>query len=106
VSLGFLPSLVPLGPETDILRSAVKQAYSTGLAEIFYNPPKGLLHVTTAIPRGMLDIIINVHEGFANLPKSYGTQPHLLRQFPWHPSSDASVLIWFFRLRHPQSKGL
>lgn len=51
------------------------QSYSTGLAEIFYNPPKGLLHVTTAIPRGMLDIIVGIHEGFANLPTSYGAAP-------------------------------
>lgn len=48
------------------------QNYTSGIAQIFYNPPKGLLNSTTAIPRGIIDTLIGISEGFGNLPKSYG----------------------------------
>jgi sterol 3beta-glucosyltransferase len=48
------------------------QNYTAGIAQIFYNPPKGLLNSTTAIPKGIFDTLIGISEGFGNLPRSYG----------------------------------
>ncbi|TFK45549.1 glycosyltransferase family 1 protein [Heliocybe sulcata] len=48
--------------------------YYTGIAQIFYSPVKGIVKTATAIPRGIVDIIASVHEGFSNAPKLYGSE--------------------------------
>ncbi|KAF5392333.1 hypothetical protein D9757_001426 [Collybiopsis confluens] len=48
--------------------------YYGGIAELFYSPVKGIIHTTTAIPEGVMRIVSNVHEGFYNMPKLYGSQ--------------------------------
>ncbi|KAF5386949.1 hypothetical protein D9615_002027 [Tricholomella constricta] len=48
--------------------------YYAGIAEIFYSPIKGIIHTTTAIPRGVVDIVASVHEGLYNAPKLYGSK--------------------------------
>ncbi|KAJ7765789.1 glycosyltransferase family 1 protein, partial [Mycena metata] len=45
-----------------------------GIAQIFYSPVKGIMKTTTAIPRGVMDIVTSVHEGFYNTPKLYGSK--------------------------------
>lgn len=45
-----------------------------GVAQIFYNPPKGILNTMTAVPQGMLDLIVALHEGFDALPKRMGSR--------------------------------
>ncbi|KAJ6546815.1 glycosyltransferase family 1 protein [Mycena capillaripes] len=45
-----------------------------GIAQIFYSPVKGIIKTTTAIPRGVMDIVTSVHEGFYNTPKLYGSK--------------------------------
>lgn len=30
--------------------------YQAGIAQIFYNPPKGIINTTTAIPKGAADL--------------------------------------------------
>jgi len=45
-----------------------------GIAQIFYSPVKGIIKTTTAIPRGVMDIVSSVHEGFYNTPKLYGSK--------------------------------
>ncbi|KAJ6630253.1 glycosyltransferase family 1 protein [Mycena sp. CBHHK59/15] len=47
--------------------------YYAGIAQIFYSPVKGIINTTTAIPRGVMDIVTSVHEGFYNVPKLYGS---------------------------------
>ncbi|KAF8061758.1 UDP-Glycosyltransferase/glycogen phosphorylase [Lyophyllum atratum] len=47
--------------------------YYAGIAEIFYSPIKGIIHTTTAIPRGVMDIVASLHEGLYNVPKLYGS---------------------------------
>ncbi|TRM59795.1 glycosyltransferase family 1 protein [Schizophyllum amplum] len=44
------------------------------VAQIFTSPMQGIVKTTTAIPQGVYKIVIGVHEGFANLPKLYGSQ--------------------------------
>ncbi|KAJ7700822.1 glycosyltransferase family 1 protein [Mycena rosella] len=48
--------------------------YYAGIAQIFYSPVKGIMKTTTAIPRGVMDIVSSVHEGFYNTPKLYGSK--------------------------------
>ncbi|KAJ7778801.1 UDP-Glycosyltransferase/glycogen phosphorylase [Mycena maculata] len=45
-----------------------------GIARIFYSPVKGIIKTTTAIPRGVMDIVSSVREGFYNTPKLYGSK--------------------------------
>ncbi|KAJ7932676.1 glycosyltransferase family 1 protein [Mycena leptocephala] len=45
-----------------------------GIAQIFYSPVKGIINTTQAIPRGVMDIVASVHEGFYNAPKLYGSK--------------------------------
>ncbi|KAG9038416.1 hypothetical protein FRB95_001273 [Tulasnella sp. JGI-2019a] len=47
--------------------------YYTGIAQIFTNPAKGVINTATAIPRGVIDIVGSVQEGFQNAPKLYGS---------------------------------
>ncbi|THH04471.1 hypothetical protein EW145_g5499 [Phellinidium pouzarii] len=47
--------------------------YYTGIAQIFYNPVKGVIKTATAIPRGVLDIITSIQEGLHNMPELYGS---------------------------------
>lgn len=37
------------------------------------SPVKGIIHTTTAIPKGVMRIVSNIHEGFYNMPKLYGS---------------------------------
>ncbi|KAJ6500720.1 UDP-Glycosyltransferase/glycogen phosphorylase [Mycena sanguinolenta] len=48
--------------------------YYAGIAKIFYSPVQGIIKTTTAIPRGVMDIVAQVHEGFYNTPKLYGSK--------------------------------
>ncbi|KAG6918563.1 hypothetical protein DXG01_013362 [Tephrocybe rancida] len=48
--------------------------YYASITEIFQSPVKGIIHTTTAIPQGVVDIITSVHEGLYNAPKLYGSQ--------------------------------
>ncbi|KAJ7118977.1 glycosyltransferase family 1 protein [Mycena epipterygia] len=48
--------------------------YYAGIAQIFYSPVKGIMKTTTAIPRGVMDIVTSVHEGLYNTPKLYGSK--------------------------------
>ncbi|EPQ50594.1 UDP-Glycosyltransferase/glycogen phosphorylase [Gloeophyllum trabeum ATCC 11539] len=48
--------------------------YYTGIAKIFYSPVNGVIKTTTAIPKGIADILFSVQEGFSNLPKLYGSE--------------------------------
>ncbi|KAJ7144963.1 UDP-Glycosyltransferase/glycogen phosphorylase [Mycena crocata] len=48
--------------------------YYAGIAQIFYSPVKGIIKTTTAIPRGVMDIVASVHEGLYNTPKLYGSK--------------------------------
>ncbi|KAF8191604.1 glycosyltransferase family 1 protein [Mycena galopus ATCC 62051] len=45
-----------------------------GIAKIFFSPVEGIIKTTTAIPRGVMDIVTGVHEGFYNTPKLYGSK--------------------------------
>ncbi|KAJ3846924.1 glycosyltransferase family 1 protein [Lentinula lateritia] len=47
--------------------------YYGGIAELFYSPVKGIIHTTTAIPKGVMKIVSSIHEGFHNMPKLYGS---------------------------------
>ncbi|KAH7911918.1 glycosyltransferase family 1 protein [Hygrophoropsis aurantiaca] len=47
--------------------------YYAGIAQIFYNPGKGIINTTTAIPKGVMDIVTSIHEGLHNAPKLYGS---------------------------------
>ncbi|KAJ7221581.1 glycosyltransferase family 1 protein [Mycena pura] len=47
--------------------------YYASIAQIFYSPIKGVIKTTTAIPRGVMDIVASVHEGIYNVPKLYGS---------------------------------
>ncbi|KAJ4479996.1 glycosyltransferase family 1 protein [Lentinula aciculospora] len=38
-----------------------------------HSPVKGIVHTTTAIPKGMMKIIISIHQGLHNMPKLYGS---------------------------------
>ncbi|KAG8889576.1 hypothetical protein FRB99_003972, partial [Tulasnella sp. 403] len=44
------------------------------IAQIFYNPSKGIVNTMTAIPRGCAKIVGSVYEGFHNMPKLYGSE--------------------------------
>nr|XP_019043873.1 hypothetical protein I302_07144 [Kwoniella bestiolae CBS 10118]OCF22803.1 hypothetical protein I302_07144 [Kwoniella bestiolae CBS 10118] len=48
--------------------------YYAGIAQIFYNPPKGIINTTTAIPKGMVNIIDNIYEGMENIPQMIGSE--------------------------------
>nr|GAT54436.1 glycosyltransferase family 1 protein [Mycena chlorophos] len=48
--------------------------YYAGIAQIFYSPVKGVIKTTTAIPRGVIDIVVSLHEGIYNMPKLYGSK--------------------------------
>ncbi|OCF77518.1 hypothetical protein I204_01506 [Kwoniella mangroviensis CBS 8886] len=48
--------------------------YYAGIAQIFYNPPKGIINTTTAIPKGMVNIIDNIYEGMDNIPRMIGSE--------------------------------
>lgn len=37
------------------------------------SPVKGIIHTTTAIPKGVMRIVSSIHEGFDNMPKLYGS---------------------------------
>ncbi|KAJ3732112.1 glycosyltransferase family 1 protein [Lentinula guzmanii] len=47
--------------------------YYGGIAELFYSPVEGIIHTTTAIPKGVMKIVSSIHEGFHNMPKLYGS---------------------------------
>ncbi|KAH8114206.1 glycosyltransferase family 1 protein [Phellopilus nigrolimitatus] len=47
--------------------------YYSGIAQIFYKPVKGVIKTTTAIPRGVMNIILSIHEGLHNMPQLYGS---------------------------------
>ncbi|WVF67372.1 hypothetical protein IAT40_002127 [Kwoniella sp. CBS 6097] len=47
--------------------------YYAGIAQIFYDPPKGIINTATAIPKGMMNIIDHVSEGMDNIPKLIGS---------------------------------
>ncbi|KAH7928152.1 glycosyltransferase family 1 protein [Leucogyrophana mollusca] len=47
--------------------------YYAGIAQIFYDPGKGIINTTTAIPKGVMDIVASIHEGLHNAPKLYGS---------------------------------
>ncbi|KAK4687648.1 hypothetical protein P7C73_g2470, partial [Tremellales sp. Uapishka_1] len=47
--------------------------YYAGIAQIFYNPPKGIINTATAIPKGLMNIVMSVHEGMANIPQLMGS---------------------------------
>ncbi|KAJ3716120.1 glycosyltransferase family 1 protein [Lentinula raphanica] len=47
--------------------------YYAGIAELFYSPVKGIIHTTTAIPKGVMKIVSSIHEGLHNMPKLYGS---------------------------------
>lgn len=48
--------------------------YYAGIAQIFYSPVKGIVKTTTAIPRGIVDIVSSIYEGFSNMPRLYGSK--------------------------------
>ncbi|CAK5279180.1 unnamed protein product [Mycena citricolor] len=48
--------------------------YYAGIAQIFYKPVDGIVKTTTAIPRGVIDIVSSIHQGVANVPKLYGSK--------------------------------
>ncbi|KAG8929704.1 hypothetical protein FRC02_005216 [Tulasnella sp. 418] len=48
--------------------------YYAGIAQIFYNPVQGIINTMSAIPRGIIQIVDSVHEGFQNAPKLYGSE--------------------------------
>ncbi|KAB5595196.1 Sterol 3-beta-glucosyltransferase UGT80A2 [Ceratobasidium theobromae] len=56
----------------EILRTVTH--YYSGIAQIFYSPIKGIINTTTAIPRGVMNIIGSVSEGFHNVPRIYGSE--------------------------------
>ncbi|WVQ94968.1 hypothetical protein IAU59_002059 [Kwoniella sp. CBS 9459] len=47
--------------------------YYAGIAQIFYDPPKGIINTATAIPKGMMNIINHVSQGMDNIPKLIGS---------------------------------
>ncbi|OCF44536.1 hypothetical protein I317_01608 [Kwoniella heveanensis CBS 569] len=47
--------------------------YYAGIAQIFYDPPKGIINTATAIPKGIMNIINHVSEGMDNIPKLIGS---------------------------------
>ncbi|WVQ83693.1 hypothetical protein IAT38_005837 [Cryptococcus sp. DSM 104549] len=59
------------GGATAILSTVTN--YYAGIAQIFYNPPKGIINTATAIPRGMMNIINSVSEGMDNIPRLIGS---------------------------------
>ncbi|WVR09693.1 hypothetical protein IAU60_006768 [Kwoniella sp. DSM 27419] len=59
------------GGATAILSTVTN--YYAGIAQIFYNPPKGIVNTATAIPRGMMNIIDNISEGMDNIPRLIGS---------------------------------
>ena len=44
-----------------------------GIAQLFYNPPKGIVNTVTSVPQGIAGIILDVHEGFDNIPRVLGS---------------------------------
>lgn len=48
--------------------------YYGSIAQIFYSPVKGIINTTTAIPRGVIEIVGALQEGFHSLPKMYGSK--------------------------------
>ncbi|VDB99463.1 unnamed protein product [Peniophora sp. CBMAI 1063] len=45
-----------------------------GIAQIFYNPKKGIINTAVAIPKGVMKIVVSIHEGFVNVPALYGSE--------------------------------
>jgi hypothetical protein len=60
------------GGSTAVLHM-VSDHYS-GIAQIFYNPPKGIINTMTSIPQGMLDLVVGLHEGFESVPRLLGSR--------------------------------
>ncbi|KAJ1310549.1 hypothetical protein OPQ81_007279 [Rhizoctonia solani] len=60
------------GGSIEIMRTVTH--YYAGIAQIFYSPIKGIINTTTAIPRGVVNIIGGVSEGFHNVPRMYGSE--------------------------------
>ncbi|CAE6514541.1 unnamed protein product [Rhizoctonia solani] len=60
------------GGSIEIMRTVTH--YYAGIAQIFYSPIKGIINTTTAIPRGVMNIIGSVSEGFHNVPRIYGSE--------------------------------
>ena len=48
--------------------------YYGSIAQIFYKPSQGISNHATAIPQGLADVIIGMHEGFAAIPKQIGSE--------------------------------
>ncbi|KAJ7272823.1 UDP-Glycosyltransferase/glycogen phosphorylase [Mycena rebaudengoi] len=65
---------------TDPVTGGVSGIYWTvthwygGIAQIFYSPVQGIINTTTAIPRGVMEIVSLTHEGLYNAPKLYGSE--------------------------------
>lgn len=38
------------------------------------NPKKGIINTAVAIPKGVMKIVVSIHEGFVNLPALYGSE--------------------------------
>ncbi|KAK8853459.1 hypothetical protein IAR55_004166 [Kwoniella newhampshirensis] len=62
----------PLTGGASAILSTVTNYYS-GIAQIFYNPPKGIINTATAIPRGMMNIVNSISEGMDNIPRLIGS---------------------------------
>ncbi|CAE6479214.1 unnamed protein product [Rhizoctonia solani] len=60
------------GGSIEIMRTVTH--YYAGIAQIFYSPIKGIINTTTAIPRGVMNIIGGVSDGFHNAPRIYGSE--------------------------------
>ncbi|TFK67117.1 glycosyltransferase family 1 protein [Pluteus cervinus] len=48
--------------------------YYSSIAQIFTAPAEGVINTTVAIPEGIMKIVTNLHEGFYNAPKLYGSE--------------------------------
>ncbi|KAL0569753.1 hypothetical protein V5O48_012214 [Marasmius crinis-equi] len=48
--------------------------YTGGIFQMFVSPKKGIIKTATAIPKGVMEIVSNIHKGFHNLPEAYGTE--------------------------------
>ncbi|QRW26844.1 glycosyltransferase family 1 protein [Rhizoctonia solani] len=60
------------GGSIEIMRTVTH--YYAGIAQIFYSPIKGIINTTTAIPKGIMNIIGSVSDGFHNVPRIYGSE--------------------------------
>lgn len=59
------------GGTTAILHTVAM--HYAGIAQLFYNPPKGIVNTVTSVPQGIAGIILDVHEGFDSIPRQIGS---------------------------------